>query len=87
MRKVFVLLFLVLALTQCGNNPAKGQIIPGTNGITVERCNEIVNALGGDPKYFSKELEGLVKEFDAFPMSVFSRRGIEPHTDALCAGE
>lgn len=64
MKKVPVLLFLLLSLTQCGNNPAKGQIIPGTNGITVERCNEIVNALGGDPKYFSKELEGLVKEFE-----------------------
>ncbi len=64
MKKVFVLLFMLFALTQCGNNPAKGQIIPGTNGITVERCNEIVNALGGEPKYFSKELEGLVKEFE-----------------------
>ena len=63
MKKGFILLSLLLVMTQCGNNHADGQVIPGTDGITIERCNEIVNALG-DPKYFSKELGDLAKEFE-----------------------
>lgn len=63
MKKSIVLLFLLWALTQCGNNHADGQVIPGTDGITIERCDEIVNALG-DPKYFSKELGDLASEFE-----------------------
>ena len=69
MKKTHFLLVLLLVFSSCWNNSTKGQVIPGSKGITIERCNEIFNGipdhrlLSSIPDVFSKEFGGMLKEY------------------------
>ena len=59
-----LLLFAVLALTvSCGNNQANGQVIPGSNGITVKRCTWIADHFQDQYPFDTVNPEGLSKDF------------------------
>ena len=73
MKSNSAILLLLLALAGCRSNSANGQFIPGSDGITIERCNEIVNKIPDhspdefEPSIFSKEFVGLMNDFQAAP--------------------
>lgn len=69
MKSNSAILLMLLAVAGCRSNSANGQVIPGSDGITIERCNEIVNKIPDhspyefDPSIFSKEFVGLMNDF------------------------
>ena len=70
--KVFISGFLCMLLMfpSCGRgNSANGQVIPGTDGITVERCDWIFSNIPDhwasySPDAFSKEFAAMLKDYD-----------------------
>lgn len=65
------ILLMLLVVAGCRTNSANGQVIPGSDGITIERCNEIVSKIPDhnpyefDPSLFSKEFVGLMNDFQS----------------------
>ena len=70
MNRMSSILCALLAVVACGGcQSSKGQEIPGSHGITIERCNEIVDNIPDHspgafiPEHFSKNFGRLMKEY------------------------